>query len=89
MAFLISRCFNRVRQEVEYESLRQIFSVWSCYPDGSVSLRDFLWLDERCAAGDLWVTCWIGLNPMEKWLTWFVMITIIWLLVVVWNMTGL
>jgi hypothetical protein len=45
MAFLISRCFNRVRQEVEYESLRQIFSVWSCYPDGSVSLRDFLWLD--------------------------------------------
>ena len=29
-------------KEVEYESLRHIFAAWSCYPDGSVALRDFL-----------------------------------------------
>ena len=39
-------------EEVEYESLRQIFSVWSCYPDGSVSLRDFLRLDEPNVRGE-------------------------------------
>lgn len=47
-------------KEVEYESLRQIFSVWSCYPDGSVSLRDFLTMmeevrDVHTKGGRMWL----------------------------------
>eukprot|EP00434_Breviolum_minutum_P008972 symbB.v1.2.007904.t1/scaffold491.1/size196728/8 len=47
-------------KEVEYESLRHIFAAWSCYPDGSVALRDFLTMmqevrDVHTKGGRLWL----------------------------------
>ena len=45
---------------MEYEGLRHIFGAWSCYPDGSVALRDFLCHPRRGLVDGWWWSCGWG-----------------------------